>query len=72
MTPSQRVPQVVERLLRLPPAAARAELGKILAGAKPLPAESKALEAALDYNARLVTAIRETCTARGTRCPWLG
>lgn len=63
---------VVERLLRKPPPLARAELGQILKSADVHDRGSTAHAAALDFNARLLTAIRETCQARGVNPPWLG
>jgi hypothetical protein len=71
---SAREPErvVVERLLRKPPPLARAELGQILKSADVHERGSVAHAAALDFNARLVTAVRETCQARSVNPPWLG
>lgn len=60
----------MERLLSMPPAVARAELGKRLEAGHKLPWGSAAYLVAIDANARLVTALRETCEARQRRPPW--
>ena len=59
-----------DRIVRLTRDAARAELDRLLDSAKAYPAESSSRRAALDYNAHLVTAVREAYERTGRRSCW--
>jgi hypothetical protein len=59
-----------ERIARLPRDAARAELAGQLDSGKVHAVGSAAHKGALDYNARLVTAVRESYERRGRKTCW--
>lgn len=59
-----------ERIAQLPRDAAIAELDGVLEGARAHPVGSAGHRGALDYNARLVTAVREAYERRGRKSCW--
>jgi hypothetical protein len=59
-----------DRIVRLSRDAARAELDQLLDSAKAYPVSSSSRRVALDYNAHLVTAVREAYERLGRKSCW--
>lgn len=59
-----------ERVVALTRDAARRELDEVIERGRQYPAGSSSLRAALDYNAHLVTAVREAYERRGRKTCW--
>ena len=69
-SPSAAIDREAEAILALPPLEARARLNIVLGRAADYAHESRARDAALDFNAHLCTRIREIGEQRSIRTPW--